>query len=143
MGRCELDKLQQKYGELHSLLCGYDQEERYIELIHKAMQEIIDGLPKGSKVGFRPCGAPTTWLIQNFDFSHVNITGIFDKDANHGDSSGIPVYDADSDETRNVDVFIATSFNWHNEIIAELEKQHCGVLDIYHELEKKEVCLCA
>lgn len=143
MGRCELDKLQQKYGELHSLLCGYDQEERYIELIHKAMQEIIDGLPKGSKVGFRPCGAPTTWLIQNFDFSHVNITGIFDKDANHGDSSGIPVYDADSDETRNVDVFIATSFNWHNEIIAEMEKQHCGVLDIYHELEKKEVCLCA
>lgn len=143
MGRNELDGLLQKYDELHDLLCDYDQEERYIELIHKVVQKIIDKLPQGSRIGFRPYGAPTEWLIKNFDFSHVKITGIFDKNVNGSDKCGTPVYDTECGEIRNVDIFIATSFNWHDEILAELGKNHCEVLDIYRELKKYEVNLCA
>lgn len=143
MGRYEMNQLRQKYDELHGLLCDYDQEEHYIELIHKTVQEIIDDLPQGNRIGFRPCGAPTAWLIQNFDFSHVDIIGIFDKNANGSDGCGYPVYDADGAEVRNVDIFIVTSFNWHSEILAEMGKKHYEVLDIYCELEKRAVYLCA
>lgn len=143
MGRYELDKLLEKYDELHDLLCDYDQEECYIELIHKTVQNIIDELPQGSRIGFRPCGAPTAWLIQNFDFIHVNITGIFDKNASRSDKWGIPIYDIDCGEIPNVDIFIVTSFNWHDEIVTELKDNHCGVVDIYRELEKQGVNLCA
>lgn len=143
MGRNEIDKLWRKYDELHDLLCDYDQEERYIELIHKTMQEIIDKLPKGSKIGFRPCGAPTEWLIKNFAFTNVNITGIFDKNVEFGEICSVPVYEADGNEVEGVDILIVTSFNWHDEILAELGKTHCEVLDIYRELEKYEVDLCA
>lgn len=138
-----MDQLQKKYDELHDLLCDYDQEERYITLIHRTIQEMIDELPQGSRIGFRPCGAPTMWLIQNFDFSHVRITGIFDRNTNDSDRCGYPVYDADSVKVRDVDIFIATSFNWHNEILAEMEEKHYRVLDIYRELENREVYLYA
>ena len=49
-----MDQLRQKYDELHGLLCDYDQEERYIELIHKTVQETINELPQGSRIGMRP-----------------------------------------------------------------------------------------
>lgn len=143
MAKYDLERLLQKYDELHDLLCSYDQEESYIEQIYKTICKIIGALPKGIRIGFRPYGAPTVWLIQNFDFNHVSIIGIFDKSVNGNDQCGIPVYDTESVEIQEVDLFIVTSFNWKSEIIAELEKSHRRVLNIYQELEKNMIYLQA
>lgn len=133
----DLDALLGQYGKLHDALCGYDQEEAFMKEIHEAIQDSIDALPLGTRIGFRPCCDQTNWLIDHFDFGNASIAGIFDKSAVHNDYQGIPVYEADGGEAQNVDVFIVASFNWRREIARELEKDGRRFLDLHEILERK------
>lgn len=142
MGKGDLDILLEKYEELHGLLSDCNQEDDLINRIHEIIQKAIYELPKGTKIGFRPYGMPTRWLMQNFDFSYVEIVGIFDKSL-HFIFEGVPVYKTGSEEEKNVDVFIMTSFYGHDEIIAELKRDQYTFLDIYNCLEQKGIRLYA
>lgn len=139
----DLDILLEKYDELHDLLCDYNQEEKYIERIHNTIQKAIDELPSDSKIGIRPCGDQSKWLISNFDFSNVKIAGIFDKNIMSETFCGFHVYKTDSKEAQDVDVFIMTSYNWRNEIVSDIEKDKKKVLDIYNYLEQNNIELNA
>lgn len=142
MGKRDLDILLEKYEELHNLLCDYNQEKRLLEKIHSVIQGEIDTLPAGTRIGFRPYGLAARWLIRNFDFNHKSIIGMFDKTLSFS-IDGVPVYKMSSQEAKDVDVFIMTSFNKRDEIVSELQEGQYIVLDIYHILEQNGISLYA
>ena len=141
--KSNLDLLMEKYEELHSMLCDYNMEERFSGKIHEAIQKMIDSLPEGTKIGFRPYGQPARWLIRNFDFKHVQIIGMFDKILSFNSVEGIPVYEMSSGQAQDVDVFIMTSFYSRKEIVAELEASGRSYLDVYACLERENLKLYA
>lgn len=140
--KSDLDLLMEKYEELYSMLCDYNVEKRFIGKIHEVIQKMIDALPEGTKIGFRPYGMPAIWLIRNFDFKHVQIVGIFDKVLSFN-IAGISVYEMSSGQAQDVDVFIMTSFYSRKEIIAELEASGHSYLDVYACLEREKLKLYA
>lgn len=140
----DLDILLEKYEELHSLLCDYNQVEMFVGQIHEIIQEAIYELPEGTKVGFRPLCMPTRWLIENFDFSHVKIVGIFDIDkVLHFAFKGIPILEPSSEEAQSVDIFIMTSFNEREVIVSDLKQGKQMFLDVYDCLWQKGIQLYA
>ncbi|MFG6340126.1 MAG: LTA synthase family protein [Lachnospiraceae bacterium] len=143
MGQVDLDCLLQAYNKLHGLLCDYDQEQRLIDQIYQSLQEAVDELPEGAVIGFRPYGDQTDWMIRNFDFSHVRVAGIFDKNVYSKSSQGVAVYEMSEHRALDVDIYIMTSFNWRDEITSELKAEgHC-VFDIYEKLEQRGFKLSA
>lgn len=141
MGKTDLDSVLKEYGELHELLCDYDQEQCFIDRIYSILQDVINELPDGSKIGFRPYGDQSEWLLQNFDFSRVEVVGVFDRCVDCDICQGFPVYEISNDHADEVDIFIMTSYNYRHEITTELRKSGCKVLDIYESLEQRGIRL--
>lgn len=137
MGKTDLDSILKEYRELHDLLCDYDQEQQLIDQIHDRLQEAIYELPDGTKVGLRPYGDQSEWLLQTFDFGRVEVVGVFDRRVDCDICQGFPVYDMSNDRVNDVNLFIMTSYNYRHEITEELRELGYQVFDIYESLEMR------
>lgn len=87
-------------------------------------------------------GEHTRKLLSDFVFELKKINIIIDNYAD-GKDSGYKIIKKDDIETEQVDAIVVSSYNYMNQIVAELRKEHSGVrvLNLYEKLSEHGIVL--
>lgn len=136
-----ISQIQKQYLQLHDSVCGYNQEKLFCDSLVKELQNIFDTIPSDRNIAIRAYGDVSKWIIDKIDFFGKKCV-ICDKDTNKPSYKGIKVYHY-SDLVLNKDgyFFVNVSFNYRREIVSDFEKDQVMYIDIYRELEKRDIHL--
>lgn len=136
-----MEEIFELYRELRSLFDENDPVADFCQQIHRIIQETIDRIPDGARIAIRPAGSDTRKMLELYDFSKKNISGIVDQKYHGEDYCGYPCYTTDSFSIELCDCVIISSQLYRQAIKDELETLHIPYIDFYDELEKQEIQL--
>lgn len=111
--------------------------------IKDKIQGIIDSIPKSATIAIRGGGMHTKKLLEMIDFSDKNIFAIFDKNKIDDQICGYPVFSASELPHKQVDYVIVSSYIFHKEIAAEVNRLKTNIIDFYSDNDADDFSLTA
>ena len=125
------------YRELQDSLGEGGIGAAFCRSLRQTIQEVIDGLPAGFKIGIRPMNPETEKLLEEFDFSGKHVDGIYDRQKTRETFCGYPCVSAQDVGTEEDRMFLIVSYYSHREIKKELEESGIPFVDLYDVLAQR------
>ena len=126
-----MDEILTLYQQLYDFLGGRRICEEFCAKILRIIQEIIDNIPPGAKVGLRCADLCLSYLLEHIDFSKTNVTGIYDLMLSQGEFYGYPLRNAEELTIRSCDYVIFATYRYRQAVLQELQSYEGQIIDIY------------
>jgi len=133
-----LDEILALYRDLHDSLGANEICKEFCVKIIQVIQDAVDAIPSGTRVGIRCADPCAEYLIEKLDLSRTNVIGVFDL-GREGSFCGYPLFLASKLKDMDCDYVIPTSYTYRNDILKELRSYDGHVIDIYQLLSEHEI----
>lgn len=133
-----MDEILALYQELHDSLGTEKLCEEFCARMIQVIQDAVDAIPSGARVGLRCADRCMAFLIKNIDFTKTHVTGIYDL-AREGEFAGYPIFPANQLKEGFCDCVIFASYTYRSAILQELHEYTGYVIDIYRLLSENGI----
>jgi len=125
-----MDEILALYQELHDSLGTNEICDEFCARIIQVIQDAVDAIPSGAKVGIRCADPSAEYLIGAIDFSKTNVIGVFDLER-EGSFCGYPLFRAEKLKEMNCNYVIFATYSYRDAVLEELHSFKGTVIDIY------------
>lgn len=136
-----LNKILDYYDKTIDLLGEKSIYHNFQQELQREIYEIISSRADDTAMVIRGCGKHTRFLIETFDLRGINVVGILDKGKVTDRYGGYPVYTLEQQQDIQYGVVLISSFIFRKQIREEYEGTDIEIIDIYEELEKRNIYL--
>lgn len=131
-----MDKILALYQGLHDSLGTNEICEDFCTRMIRTIQDAVDRIPFGAKVGLRCADRCMASLIKNIDLTKTNVVGVYDLMRNGDQFFGYPILSADQLTDESCDYVIFATYTYRNAILQELHGYGGKIIDIYNLLNE-------
>lgn len=135
-----MDEIFALYQDLHDFLGPNDICAEFCANIHRLLQEAVDTIPSGSRVGIRCADPCAEYLIRTIDFSRTDVIGVFDLQRK-GSFCGYPLFLAEELPNMACDYIIFATYTYRTAILQELRSFKGKIIDVYSLLNEQGITL--
>lgn len=129
------------YQKLHDSLGTDEICVEFRSKMLKIIQDAVDNIPSGAKVGLRCADRCMASLIEDIDFGKTNIVGIYDLMRSGELFAGYPILSADQLTDEACDYVIFATYTYRTAILKELREYSGKIIDIYSLLSEHGIQL--
>ena len=135
-----MDEILMLYGELHELLGTHELCAGFCEKIIQVIQDAVDKIPFGSRVGIRCADPCMEYIFNKIDFSRTNVIGVFDL-RREGSFCGYPLFLSEKLPEMNCDYVLFATYTYRDAVLRELSSFPGIILDVYSLLDEHGITL--
>lgn len=135
-----MDEILTLYQDLHDSLGTNEICEEFCERILRIIQDALDEIPSGSRVGIRCADPCAEYLLKALDLSRINVIGVFDLER-EGIFCGYPLFLADKLPCMACDYVIFATYTYRESVLRELESFAGKIIDVYDLLDSYGIVL--
>lgn len=126
-----MDEVLALYEELHNSLGKNEICKDFCDKITQIIQDAVDSIPSGARIGLRCADRCMKQLIAKVDFTKSNIVGVYDLMRCSGEFEGYPLLPADDLTCASCEYVIFATYTYRSSILRELSAYEGRVMDIY------------
>ncbi len=124
------------YQDLHDSLGANEICVEFNAKMLKIIQDAVDNIPSGAKVGLRCADRCMARLIKDIDLTKTNVVGVYDLMRSGDQFAGYPILSADQLTDESCDYVIFATYTYRNAVLQELHAYNGNIIDIYSLLNK-------
>lgn len=131
-----MDEIFALYQGLHDFLGTNEICEDFCTRMIQIIQDAVDSIPSGAKVGLRCADRCMSSLIKDIDLTKTNVVGVYDLMRSGDQLAGYPILSADQLTDESCDYVIFATYTYRNAILQELRGYGGKIIDIYSLLNE-------